>query len=67
MSYLLESLTHLAKESHSEVGAQQSLACVHDLSDFAVCTMQCVIQVGQFLLEEVEQNQKNLISFGRYL
>lgn len=48
--------TDLAKESHSEEGAQQSLACVHDLCHFAVCTMQCVIQVGQFLSKEVKKN-----------
>lgn len=43
-------VTHLAKESHSEVCAQQPLSCVHDLRHFAVATVQRVIQVSQFLL-----------------
>lgn len=46
---LFKSWTHLTEESHSEVGAEQSLARVHDLCHFTVCTMQRVIQVGQFL------------------
>lgn len=58
----VENETDLAKESYSEEGAQQSLACVHDLCHFAVCTMQRVIQVGQFLSKEV----KNLTGISRY-
>ena len=44
-----QSLSYLAKESHSEVGSQQPLARVHDLCHFDVGTMECVIQVRQFL------------------
>lgn len=53
---LLECLTHLAKEGHSEVGAQQSLASVHDFCHFAVCAMQCVVQVGQFLCKVIKSH-----------
>lgn len=44
-----EGRTHLTKESHSEVGAEQPLARVHDLRHFTVRAMQRVVQAGQFL------------------
>lgn len=40
---------HLSKEGHSEVGAQQPLACVHHLHHFGVGTVEGVVQVRQFL------------------
>ena len=42
-------VTYLAEEGHSEVGAQEPLARVHDLHDLGVGPVQRVIQVGQFL------------------
>lgn len=42
-SLALAPLSHLAKESHSEVGAQQSFARVHDLRHFAVGPVERVV------------------------
>lgn len=47
---------YLAKECHSEVGSQQSFSSVHDLCHFTVCTMQRVVQVGQFLCSKSFKN-----------
>lgn len=41
--------THLTKERHSEICAQQALARVHDLCDLTVGTVQGVIEVSQSL------------------
>lgn len=59
-----ENRTNLAKESHSEVGAEQSLARVHDLRHFTVCTMQRVIQVGQFLCRVLKKIMLKICNLG---
>lgn len=41
--------THLTEERYSEICSQQALACVHDLRDLTVGTVQDVIEVSQSL------------------
>lgn len=45
-------LPYLPKEGHSEVCAQQSFAGMHHLHHFSVRTVECVIQVCQFLFQQ---------------
>lgn len=51
---------HLTEEGHSEVRAQEPAARVHDLSHFAVGSVQRVVQVGQPLESRIDPISSHL-------
>lgn len=58
----LPPLPYLTKEGHSEVRAQQSFTAMHHLHHFSICTVECVIQVCQFLFHKCKKKIAEIIN-----